>query len=92
MKGASRVRRTTILLATGVLLLVTNAHAQSSKEQPKVANAHYGRDGFWHCDDGYAAGETGACEPVAKVWRSSTSFRLRELERSERRGDLAESR
>ena len=86
------MRRTMTLLAAAALLLATQAHAQSSKEQPKVANAHYGRDGFWHCDDGYAAGETGACEPVAKVWRSSATFRLRELERSERRGDLAESR
>jgi len=85
------MRRTMTLLAAAALLLATQAHAQSSKEQPKVANAHYGRDGFWHCDDGYAAGETGACEPVAKVWRSSATFRLRELERSERR-DLAESR
>ena len=86
------MRRTTTLLAAAALLLAAQAHAQSSKEQPKVPHAYYGRDGFWHCDDGYAAGETGACEPVAIVWRSSTFSRLRELERSERAREVAESR
>ena len=86
------MRRTTTLLAAAALLLATQAYAQSSKEQPKVPHAYYGRDGFWHCDDGYAAGETGACESVAIVWRSSTFSRLRELERSERVREVAESR
>ena len=86
------MRRTTTLLAAAALLLAIQANAQSTNEQPKVPHAYYGRDGFWHCQDGYAAGESGACEPVATVRRSSASVRLRELERSERRGDLAESR
>ena len=86
------MRRTTTLLAAAALLLATQAHSQSSKEQPKVPHAYYGRDGFWHCDDGYAAGETGACEPVAMVRRASTFSRLREFERSERAREVAESR
>lgn len=69
----------TLSFATA-LLLTSNAHAQSSNEQPAVPHAHYGRDGFWRCDDGYAAGESGACEPLQNARRASASGRLREFE------------
>jgi hypothetical protein len=85
------MRRTTTLLAAAALLLVTRAYGQSAKEQPQVPHAHYGRDGFWHCDGGYAAGESGSCEPIV-AWRFSASSRLRELERSEESGDSAGAR
>lgn len=71
------------LLSAAVLLLISNAHAESSNEQPAVAHAYYGRDGFWHCDPGYAADESGACEPIVNAQRSSASGRLREFELSE---------
>lgn len=75
----------TVLLSATVLLLVTNAYAQSLDEQPAVAHAHYGRDGFWHCDPGYAAGESGGCELVVNPARFSASGRLREFEIAEHR-------
>jgi hypothetical protein len=75
----------TALLSATVLLLVTNAHAQSLTEQPAVPHAHYGRDGFWHCDLGYAAGDSGRCEPVVNPQRFSVSGRLHEFEIAERR-------
>ena len=74
----------TALLSATVLLLVTNVYAQSLNEQPAVPHAHYGRDGFWHCDPGYAAGESGGCELVVNPQRFSVSGRLREFEVAER--------
>jgi hypothetical protein len=79
----------TILLSVTALLLVTNAYAQSMSEQPAVPHAYYGRDGFWHCDPGYAAGESGGCEPVVNPLLFSTAGRLREFEISERMNTTA---
>lgn len=70
------------LTATVLFLAVPDARPQSSDEQPAIPHAHYGRDGFWHCDEGYATGESGACEAVASGSASSTYTRLREFERS----------
>ncbi len=74
----------TILIAAMTLLLTTSAYAQSVNQQPEVPHAYYGRDGFWHCDPGYAAGESGGCELVANPQLLSAGGRLRELEMSER--------
>jgi hypothetical protein len=74
----------TLLLSASVLLLVTNAHAQSLNEQPAIPHAHYGRDGFWHCDPGYAAGESGGCEQIVNPQLLSAYGRLREFELAER--------
>jgi len=75
--GASM--RTAVLSAT-MMLLVTTAFAQSLNEQPAIAHAYYGRDGFWHCDPGYVAGESGQCEQILDARRLSASGRLREFE------------
>jgi hypothetical protein len=82
--GTRETQMRTALLSATVLLLVTNAYAQSLNEQPAIPHAHYGRDGFWHCDPGYAAGESGGCEPVVNPARFSASGRLREFEIAER--------
>ena len=74
----------TILLSAAVLLLVANAYAQSLNEQPAISHAHYGRDGFWHCDPGFAAGESGECEPIVNPQLFSASGRLREFELTDR--------
>src|SRR5262245_14957468 len=77
------------LVSTMAILLTTGAFAQSVNQQPEVPHAYYGRDGFWHCDPGYAAGESGGCELVANPQRLSAAGRLRELamgERTLRRG------
>ena len=73
----------TILLCVTTLLFVTTAYAEPV-EQPAVPHAYYGRDGFWHCDPGYAAGESGGCELVGNPQLLSAAGRLRELEMSER--------
>jgi hypothetical protein len=73
-----------MILLSMTLLLFTNAYAQSLNEQPAVPHAYYGRDGFWHCDPGYAAGESGGCEPVVNPQRLSSAGRLHEFEISER--------
>jgi hypothetical protein len=73
----------TLLLSATVLLLVTNGYAQSVNEQPAVPHARYGRDGFWHCDPGYVAGESGGCEPVVDPRLLSVYGRLREFETTE---------
>ena len=69
-----------VLLGAATLLLATNAWAQSSDNQPSMPHAYYGRDGFWHCEQGYAAGESGACEEIKEGWRYSTFTRLRRAE------------
>ncbi|HSD10376.1 MAG TPA: hypothetical protein VLF14_05310 [Candidatus Binatia bacterium] len=74
----------TLLLSATVLLLLTNAHAQSLNEQPAIPHAHYGRDGFWHCDPGYASGDSGVCERLVDPQRLSVYGRLREFELAER--------
>ena len=73
-----------MLLSVAALALLTaaNGYSQSSDEQPPVAHAHYARDGFWHCDEGYVTGESGACEAASSAPRSMHS-RLREVERSD---------
>ena len=76
------MKTTSKLLAAAALLLAANAYAGPSTDQPRVPHAHYGRDGFWHCDDGYLAGESGACEP-ADYRRSSAYTRLRDYEDAE---------
>jgi hypothetical protein len=75
---------TKMIILSGALLLFTNAYAQSVNQQPEVPHAYYGRDGFWHCDPGYAAGESGGCELVGNPQLLSAAGRLRELEASER--------
>jgi hypothetical protein len=65
------------MLGALTLLVATSAFAQSMDNQPKIPHAFYGRDGFWHCEPGYRAGETGACEPLQENWRYSTFTRLR---------------
>ena len=75
---------TRTILLSGALLLFTNAYAQTLNGQPAVPHAFYGRDGFWHCDPGYAAGESGGCERVVDPQRLSAWGRLREFEISER--------
>jgi hypothetical protein len=76
------MKTTAKLLALAALLLAANAYAGSSTDQPSVPHAHYGRDGFWHCDDGYITGESGSCEPV-DYKRTSAYTRLREFEDAE---------
>jgi len=76
------MKTTANLLALASLLLVANAYAGPSTDQPRVPHAHYGRDGFWHCDDGYITGESGSCEPV-DYRRTSAYTRLREFEDAE---------
>jgi len=73
-----------MLISATALLLITSAYAQSVNEQPEVPHAYYGRDGFWHCDAGYTAGESGGCELVENPQLLSAAGRLRELEMSER--------
>jgi hypothetical protein len=80
--GRIRMKTTANLLALASLLLAANAYAGPSNDQPRVPHAHYGRDGFWHCDDGYITGESGACEPV-DYRRTSAYTRLREFEDTE---------
>ncbi len=76
------------LLGAAMLLVAANAWAQSSDSQPTTSHAYYGRDGFWHCEAGYVAGESGACEEIKEGWRYSTFTRLRradeEASRSQR--------
>lgn len=78
-----RTTKRMMLLATAALLLASGVWAQPSTEQPRVAHAHYGRDGFWHCDDGYSIGESGTCEALSNGWRRSAFTRLREFERAD---------
>ena len=87
------MRTRTMLLSVSalVLLAAANAYPQWSDEQPAVAHAHYGRDGFWHCDEGYVSGESGACESTSAASRSAYT-RLREFERSEQASDQAKAR
>jgi hypothetical protein len=82
IRGRAMMR--TILISAMALLLTTGAYAQSMNQQPEVPHAYYGRDGFWHCDPGYAAGESGGCELVGNPQLLSAAGRLRELEMSER--------
>jgi hypothetical protein len=72
------------LLSATVFLLVTSAYGESLNEQPAIPHAHYGRDGFWHCDPGYVAAQSGGCEPLVDPQLLSASGRLREFERAER--------
>ena len=67
-----------------MLLSVGTAWAQYTETQPKVPHAFYGRDGFWHCDPGYRAGESGGCEAIAEGWRYSTFTRLQRAESEDR--------
>ena len=76
------MKTTAKLLALSAFLLTANAYAGPSTEQPRVPHAHYGRDGFWHCDDGYITGESGTCEPL-DYRRTSAYTRLREYEDGE---------
>lgn len=76
------MKTTAKLLALAALLMGANAYAGPSTDQPRVPHAHYGRDGFWHCDDGYITGESGSCEPV-DYRRTSAYTRLREFEDAE---------
>jgi hypothetical protein len=71
------------LLSVATLLLAANAYAGPSTDQPRVPNAYYGRDGFWHCYDGYLTGEDGTCQP-ADYRRSSAYTRLRDFDDAER--------
>jgi hypothetical protein len=71
------------LLSVATLLLAANAYAGPSTDQPRVPNAYYGRDGFWHCNDGYLTGEDGTCQP-ADYRRSSAYTRLRDFDDAER--------
>jgi hypothetical protein len=73
------MKTTAKLLALASLLLTANAYAGPSTDQPSVPHAHYGRDGFWHCDEGYITGESGSCEQV-DYRRTSAYTRLREFE------------
>jgi hypothetical protein len=77
------MKTTASLLVAATLLVGANAYAGPSTDQPRVPNAYYGRDGFWHCNDGYLTGESGACEP-ADYRRSSAYTRLRDFDDAER--------
>jgi hypothetical protein len=81
-QGRIQMKTTSKLLALAALLLAANAYAGPSNDQPRVPNAHYGRDGFWHCDEGYITGESGSCERV-DYRRTSAYTRLREFEDAE---------
>ena len=70
------MRTTTTLLAALMLCSAANAWAQAASTQPSVPNAYYGRDGFWHCKEGYAVGESGQCEVQKDGWRHSAYTRL----------------
>jgi hypothetical protein len=85
-----RTRTMLLSVATLALLTAANGYSQSSDEQPPVPHAHYARDGFWHCDEGYVTGESGACEAASSASRS-TYTRLREVERADQAHDLAEA-
>jgi hypothetical protein len=74
------MKATKALLAAATLFLATGAFAESSDNQPSIPHAYYGRDGFWHCERGYVAGESGACEPIKETWRYSTFTRLEKAE------------
>jgi hypothetical protein len=82
-----RLKTRITILAAAALVFATGAFAQPSNDQPSVPHAHYGRDGFWHCDDGYVIGESGACEVMTNGWHRSAFTRLREFERA----DMAEA-
>jgi hypothetical protein len=82
------MKTTCKLLSAAVLLLAANAYAGPSTDQPRVPHAHYSRDGFWHCDDGYITGESGTCEPV-DYRRTSAYTRLREFQDSDDARGLA---
>jgi len=70
-----------MLMGAAALFAAANAWAQSSDSQPTPPHAYYGRDGFWHCESGYVAGESGGCEEVKEGWRYSTFTRLQQAER-----------
>jgi hypothetical protein len=91
-EGAPVMRTRTMLLSVAALTLLAaaNGYSQSSDEQPPVPHAHYARDGFWHCDEGYVTGESGTCEAAPSVPRS-TYTRLREVERADHAHDLREA-
>jgi len=76
------MKTTAKLLGLAALLLTANAYAGPSTDQPSVPHAHYGRDGFWHCDEGYITGESGSCERI-DYRRTSAYTRLREFEDGE---------
>ncbi|MET0153535.1 MAG: hypothetical protein ABW298_13120 [Candidatus Binatia bacterium] len=77
------MKTTSSLLAVATLLLAANSYAGPPTDQPRVPNAYYGRDGFWHCNEGYLTGESGTCEP-ADYRRSSAYTRLRDFDDAER--------
>jgi hypothetical protein len=85
-----RTRTMLLSVAALALLAAANGYSQSSDEQPPVAHAHYARDGFWHCDEGYVIGESGACE-AAPSSPSSMYNRLREAERADQARDPGEA-
>jgi hypothetical protein len=73
------------LLMGVVLLSAGTAWAQYSEDnQPKVPHAFYGRDGFWHCDAGYRAGEDGGCEATTDGWKYSVYTRMQRAESEDR--------
>ena len=73
------------LLVGAMLLSVGNAWAQYSEDnQPRVPHAFYGRDGFWHCESGYRAGESGGCEATTEGWKYSVFTRLQRAESEDR--------
>ena len=76
------------LLSAAALMVIVVAPAAKAEEelsQPVMAHAHYGRDGFWHCDEDYLPAEnTGVCTPASEVFdRTSVYGRLRQFELSE---------
>jgi hypothetical protein len=73
------------LLVGAMLLSVGTARAQYSEDnQPRVPHAFYGRDGFWHCEPGYRAGESGGCEATTDGWKYSAFTRLKRAESEDR--------
>jgi hypothetical protein len=81
-----------LMLSAAALFLVANANAEEVTSQPAMAHAHYGSDGFWHCDDGYLPAEnTGVCTPEVLVRdRVSVYMRLRQFSEAARPGTVSQ--
>lgn len=84
------MRTLTWILSCSALLFALSAHAEEVSSQPPMPHAHYGSDGFWHCDPDYLPAEdTGACVPADQIYeRRSVYTRLRQYAEEARPGTL----
>lgn len=84
------MRTLTLLLSVAALFVVASVNAEEVPSQPVMEHAHYGSDGFWHCDDGYLPAEnTSGCIPEFEMRdRTSVYTRLRQFAERARPGTV----